>query len=135
MKTFSLSQNIQNLTKSDCTIRKYSSTQSYLHIALFCAFFDQSSASPVTSALIGQMQRPSFLRAEPPCVFSWLSSCLRGEETPPFPYLVGICQRTRLLVLVRPKYFLCILKDKVLVSQSLFFCSVQSRNSSVRFLV
>uniref|UniRef100_A0A665T3J3 Anaphase promoting complex subunit 1 n=1 Tax=Echeneis naucrates TaxID=173247 RepID=A0A665T3J3_ECHNA len=48
---------------------------------------------------IGQMQRPSFLRPEPPCVFSWLSSCLRGEEIPPFPYLPGICQRTRLLVL------------------------------------
>uniref|UniRef100_A0A3B4V8D4 Anaphase promoting complex subunit 1 n=1 Tax=Seriola dumerili TaxID=41447 RepID=A0A3B4V8D4_SERDU len=45
------------------------------------------------------MQRPSFLRAEPPCVFSWLSSCLRGEEVPPIPYLPGICQRTRLLVL------------------------------------
>uniref|UniRef100_A0A4W6EXS5 Anaphase-promoting complex subunit 1 n=1 Tax=Lates calcarifer TaxID=8187 RepID=A0A4W6EXS5_LATCA len=43
--------------------------------------------------------RPSFLRAEPPCVFSWLSSCLRGEEIPPFPYLPSICQRTRLLVL------------------------------------
>uniref|UniRef100_A0AAQ5XJU4 Anaphase-promoting complex subunit 1 n=1 Tax=Amphiprion ocellaris TaxID=80972 RepID=A0AAQ5XJU4_AMPOC len=46
---------------------------------------------------------PSFLRAEPPCVLSWLSSCLRGEENQPFPYLPGICQRTRLLVLVRPK--------------------------------
>uniref|UniRef100_A0A671WIE2 Anaphase promoting complex subunit 1 n=1 Tax=Sparus aurata TaxID=8175 RepID=A0A671WIE2_SPAAU len=43
--------------------------------------------------------RPSYLRAEPPCVLSWLSSCLRGEEVPPFPYLPGICQRTRLLVL------------------------------------
>lgn len=50
-------------------------------------------------ALIGQVQRPSFLRAEPPCVLSWLSSCLRGEENQPFPYLPGICQRTRLLVL------------------------------------
>uniref|UniRef100_A0A8D0CXX3 Anaphase-promoting complex subunit 1 n=1 Tax=Sander lucioperca TaxID=283035 RepID=A0A8D0CXX3_SANLU len=46
------------------------------------------------------MQRPSFLRAEPPCVLSWLSSCLRGEENPPFPCLPGISQRTRLLVLV-----------------------------------
>ncbi|TKS85950.1 Anaphase-promoting complex subunit 1 [Collichthys lucidus] len=53
----------------------------------------------IDQALFGQMQRPSFLRAEPPCVLSWLSSCLRGEEVPPFPYLPGICQRTRLLVL------------------------------------
>lgn len=57
------------------------------------------SFSP-SSALFGQMQRLSFLRTEPPCVLSWLSSCLRGEEMPPFPYLPGICQRTRLLVLV-----------------------------------
>uniref|UniRef100_A0A8C5E585 Anaphase-promoting complex subunit 1 n=1 Tax=Gouania willdenowi TaxID=441366 RepID=A0A8C5E585_GOUWI len=42
----------------------------------------------------------SILRAEPPCVFSWLSGCLRSEENLPFPYLPGICQRTRLLVLV-----------------------------------
>ncbi|XP_034407430.1 anaphase-promoting complex subunit 1 isoform X2 [Cyclopterus lumpus] len=53
----------------------------------------------IDQALIGQMQRPSFLRAEPPCVLSWLSGCLRGEESPPFPCLPVICQRTRLLVL------------------------------------
>uniref|UniRef100_A0A4W6EW10 Anaphase-promoting complex subunit 1 n=1 Tax=Lates calcarifer TaxID=8187 RepID=A0A4W6EW10_LATCA len=58
-----------------------------------------SLISGLTETLIDQMQRPSFLRAEPPCVFSWLSSCLRGEEIPPFPYLPSICQRTRLLVL------------------------------------
>lgn len=34
-------------------------------------------------------------------MLSWLSNCLRGEEILPFPYLPGICQRTRLLVLVR----------------------------------
>ncbi|XP_068590515.1 anaphase-promoting complex subunit 1 isoform X2 [Cebidichthys violaceus] len=53
----------------------------------------------IDQTLIGQMQRPSFLRAEPPCVLSWLSGCLRGEESPPFPCLPGICTRTRLLVL------------------------------------
>uniref|UniRef100_UPI0037E7A35D anaphase-promoting complex subunit 1 n=1 Tax=Semicossyphus pulcher TaxID=241346 RepID=UPI0037E7A35D len=63
----------------------------------------------IDQALFGQMQRPSFLRAEPPCVLSWLSSCLRGEEIPPFPYLPGICQRTRLLVL---SYALYILRDE-----------------------
>uniref|UniRef100_A0A672FMK0 Anaphase-promoting complex subunit 1 n=1 Tax=Salarias fasciatus TaxID=181472 RepID=A0A672FMK0_SALFA len=43
--------------------------------------------------------RSSVLTPEPPCVFSWLSSCLRGEDRQPFPHLPGICQRTRLLVL------------------------------------
>lgn len=65
----------------------------------------------IDQALIGQMQHPSFLQAEPPCIFSWLSSCLRGEEIAPFPYLVGICQRTRLLVLVGPMH-MCILNVK-----------------------
>uniref|UniRef100_A0A3B3ZG24 Uncharacterized protein n=1 Tax=Periophthalmus magnuspinnatus TaxID=409849 RepID=A0A3B3ZG24_9GOBI len=46
-----------------------------------------------------QMHRPSFLREDPPCVFNWLSSCLKGEEVPPFPYLPNICQRTKLIVL------------------------------------
>uniref|UniRef100_A0A8D3DCQ7 Anaphase-promoting complex subunit 1 n=1 Tax=Scophthalmus maximus TaxID=52904 RepID=A0A8D3DCQ7_SCOMX len=50
-----------------------------------------------TETMIGQMQHPSFLRAEPPCVFSWLSSCLRREEIPPFPHLPVICRRTRLV--------------------------------------
>ncbi|XP_035848150.1 anaphase-promoting complex subunit 1 isoform X1 [Sander lucioperca] len=63
----------------------------------------------IDHALIGQMQRPSFLRAEPPCVLSWLSSCLRGEENPPFPCLPGISQRTRLLVL---SYALYIIGDE-----------------------
>uniref|UniRef100_A0A668AJ74 Anaphase-promoting complex subunit 1 n=2 Tax=Myripristis murdjan TaxID=586833 RepID=A0A668AJ74_9TELE len=58
---------------------------------------------------IGQMQRPSFLKAEPPSMFSWLSSCLRGEEVLPFPFLPGICQRTRLLVL---SYALYIVGDE-----------------------
>ncbi|XP_061600875.1 anaphase-promoting complex subunit 1 isoform X1 [Cololabis saira] len=60
----------------------------------------------IDEAMIGQMQRPSFLRSEPPCVFSWLSSCLRGKENPPFPYLPGICQRTRLLVLSYALYII-----------------------------
>ncbi|KAM8859323.1 anaphase-promoting complex subunit 1 isoform 2-T2 [Spinachia spinachia] len=65
--------------------------------------------SVMDQALIGQMQRPSFLRAEPPCVLGWLSGCLRGEESPPFPCLAAICQRTRLLVL---SYALYIVGDK-----------------------
>ncbi|XP_077960460.1 anaphase-promoting complex subunit 1 isoform X3 [Gasterosteus aculeatus] len=69
--------------------------------------FPETSA--MDQALIGQMQRPSFLRAEPPCVLSWLSGCLRGEESPPFPCLPAICQRTRLLVL---SYALYIVGDE-----------------------
>ncbi|XP_068597126.1 anaphase-promoting complex subunit 1 [Brachionichthys hirsutus] len=58
-----------------------------------------SESCHIDQALFSQMQRVPFLRAEPPCLLSWLSSCLRGEEVPPFPYLPGICQRTKLLVL------------------------------------
>ncbi|KAL0964539.1 hypothetical protein UPYG_G00325360 [Umbra pygmaea] len=53
----------------------------------------------IDQAQVEQMLRPSFVRAEPPCVFGWFSSCLRGEELAPFPYLPGICERTKLLVL------------------------------------
>uniref|UniRef100_A0A8C8G337 Anaphase-promoting complex subunit 1 n=1 Tax=Oncorhynchus tshawytscha TaxID=74940 RepID=A0A8C8G337_ONCTS len=60
----------------------------------------------IDQAQMEQMQRPSFLRAEPPCVFSWLSSCLRGEEVAPFPYLPGICERTKLLVLSYALYII-----------------------------
>ncbi|KAM7408400.1 hypothetical protein PAMA_002224 [Pampus argenteus] len=70
---------------------------------------DFTESCLIDQALIGQMQRPSFLRADPPCVFSWLSSCLRGEEIPPFPYLPSICWRTRLLVL---SYALYIIGDE-----------------------
>ncbi|XP_012733859.2 anaphase-promoting complex subunit 1 isoform X1 [Fundulus heteroclitus] len=60
----------------------------------------------IDQAVIGQMQRPSFLRSDPPCVFTWLSSCLRGEESPPFPFLPGICQRTKLLLLSYALYII-----------------------------
>lgn len=66
---------------------------SLLLSVLHCFFFPPS-------AVFSQMQRLSYLKAEPPCVLSWLSSCLKGDEVAPFPYLPGICQRTRLLVLV-----------------------------------
>lgn len=63
----------------------------------------------IDQALIDQVQHASFLTVDPPCVFSWLSRCLRGEENQPFPYLPGICQRTRLLVL---SYALYIIEDE-----------------------
>ncbi|XP_036402941.1 anaphase-promoting complex subunit 1 [Megalops cyprinoides] len=56
-------------------------------------------ACVIDKAQMEQMNRPSFLKAEPPCVFRWFSSCLRGQEVAPFPYLPGICKRTKLLVL------------------------------------
>ncbi|XP_048864523.1 anaphase-promoting complex subunit 1 isoform X2 [Brienomyrus brachyistius] len=46
-----------------------------------------------------QMNKPSFVLEEPPSIFGWLSRCLRGDEVSPFPYLPGICERTKLLVL------------------------------------
>ncbi|KAI1886381.1 hypothetical protein AGOR_G00213430 [Albula goreensis] len=64
--------------------------------------------SVIDQAQMEQMNRPTFLLDEPPSVFRWFSSCLRGEEVSPFlylpgictfPYLPGICTRTKLLVL------------------------------------
>ncbi|KAJ3609963.1 hypothetical protein NHX12_022057 [Muraenolepis orangiensis] len=58
-----------------------------------------NDSCPIDQALIGQMVRPSYLKAEPPSVLGWFSSCLWGEEVQPFPFLPGICERTRLLIL------------------------------------
>uniref|UniRef100_A0A8C6KV77 Anaphase promoting complex subunit 1 n=1 Tax=Nothobranchius furzeri TaxID=105023 RepID=A0A8C6KV77_NOTFU len=74
-----------------------------------------SKCCSIDHAVIEQMQRPSFLLSKPPCVFSWLSSCLRGDENTPFPYLPAICQRTRLLVL---SYALYIFGDDKATSSS-----------------
>uniref|UniRef100_A0A8U8B5V0 Anaphase-promoting complex subunit 1 n=1 Tax=Geospiza parvula TaxID=87175 RepID=A0A8U8B5V0_GEOPR len=48
----------------------------------------------------GFMLHPSFFSAEPPSIFQWLSSCLKGEGVQPYPYLPGICERSKLVVLV-----------------------------------
>lgn len=72
-----------------------------------------SESCLVDQAQMNQMHRPSFLREDPPCVFSWLSSCLKGEEVPPFPHLPNICQRTKLLVL---SYALYIAGDELATS-------------------
>lgn len=48
----------------------------------------------------GSMLYPSFFTPEPPSVYQWVSSCLKGEGVPPYPYLPGICERSRLVVLV-----------------------------------
>lgn len=48
---------------------------------------------------MGFMHHPSFFTSEPPSIYQWVSSCLKGEGTPPYPYLPGICERSRLVVL------------------------------------
>ncbi|CAN0504049.1 unnamed protein product [Rangifer tarandus platyrhynchus] len=54
----------------------------------------------------GFMQYPSFFTPEPPSVYQWVSSCLKGEGMPPYPYLPGICERGRLVVLSIALYIL-----------------------------
>ncbi|KAL7987272.1 hypothetical protein Chor_006191 [Crotalus horridus] len=54
----------------------------------------------------GFMHHPSFFSAEPPSIFQWLSSCLKGESVPPYPYLPGICKRSKLVVLSVVLYIL-----------------------------
>ncbi|KAG8444074.1 hypothetical protein GDO86_009313 [Hymenochirus boettgeri] len=48
---------------------------------------------------IGFMSYPSFFTPEPPSIYHWLSSCLKGEKVTPYPYLPGICERSKLVVL------------------------------------
>ncbi|XP_056147337.1 anaphase-promoting complex subunit 1 [Lampris incognitus] len=72
-----------------------------------------SESCLIDQAQIGQMQHPSFLRVEPPVVFDWLSSCVRGEKVQPFPFLMGICERTRLLAL---SYALYVVGDEYATS-------------------
>uniref|UniRef100_A0A803V0C3 Anaphase-promoting complex subunit 1 n=1 Tax=Ficedula albicollis TaxID=59894 RepID=A0A803V0C3_FICAL len=54
----------------------------------------------------GFMLHPSFFSAEPPSIFQWLSSCLKGEGVQPYPYLPGICERSKLVVLSVALYIL-----------------------------
>ncbi|XP_077884433.1 anaphase-promoting complex subunit 1 isoform X2 [Ictidomys tridecemlineatus] len=54
----------------------------------------------------GFMHHPSFFTSEPPSIYQWVSSCLKGEGMPPYPYLPGICERSRLVVLSVALYIL-----------------------------
>uniref|UniRef100_A0A8C0L4L0 Anaphase-promoting complex subunit 1 n=1 Tax=Canis lupus dingo TaxID=286419 RepID=A0A8C0L4L0_CANLU len=54
----------------------------------------------------GFMHHPSFFTPEPPSIYQWVSSCLKGEGMPPYPYLPGICERSRLVVLSIALYIL-----------------------------
>ncbi|KAM4771923.1 anaphase-promoting complex subunit 1 [Rhinophrynus dorsalis] len=55
---------------------------------------------------VGFMSYPCFFTAEPPSIYHWLSSCLKGEKATVFPYLPGICERSRLVVLSAALYIL-----------------------------
>ncbi|XP_031434697.1 anaphase-promoting complex subunit 1 isoform X2 [Clupea harengus] len=76
-----------------------------------------SESCVIDQAQLEQMIRPSFLTPEPPSVFGWLSNCLRGEDVTPFPYMPGICERTKLLVL---SYALYVAGDVNAVSDDVF---------------
>ncbi|XP_053169492.1 anaphase-promoting complex subunit 1 isoform X1 [Hemicordylus capensis] len=60
----------------------------------------------IDPAQTGFMHHPSFFSAEPPSIFQWLSSCLKGESVLPYPYLPGICERSKLVVLSVVLYIL-----------------------------
>ncbi|XP_061481518.1 anaphase-promoting complex subunit 1 isoform X3 [Rhineura floridana] len=65
-----------------------------------------SQVCVIDPAQTGFMHHPSFFSAEPPSIFQWLSSCLKGESMPPYPYLPGICERSKLVVLSVVLYIL-----------------------------
>uniref|UniRef100_A0A8B9HLH4 Anaphase-promoting complex subunit 1 n=1 Tax=Astyanax mexicanus TaxID=7994 RepID=A0A8B9HLH4_ASTMX len=69
----------------------------------------------IDQAQMELMNWPVYLNSEVPCVFGWLSGCLRGQDRPPFPYLPGICERTKLLVL---SYALYVVRDENAVTSN-----------------
>ncbi|XP_066534503.1 anaphase-promoting complex subunit 1 isoform X2 [Hoplias malabaricus] len=70
-------------------------------------------ACMIDQAQMELMNWPAYLNSEVPCVFGWLSSCLRGQDVPAFPYLPAICERTKLLVL---SYALYVVGDENAIS-------------------
>ncbi|XP_036606766.1 anaphase-promoting complex subunit 1 [Trichosurus vulpecula] len=60
----------------------------------------------IDQAQIGLMHHPSFFTPEPPSIYQWLSSCLKGEGASPYPYLSGVCERSKLIVLSVALYIL-----------------------------
>ncbi|XP_059838868.1 anaphase-promoting complex subunit 1 [Hypanus sabinus] len=52
----------------------------------------------IDQAQMRLMNQPPFLTMEPPSIYHWLSSCLNSDVVSPFPYLPGICERTKLVV-------------------------------------
>uniref|UniRef100_A0A673NDM0 Anaphase-promoting complex subunit 1-like n=1 Tax=Sinocyclocheilus rhinocerous TaxID=307959 RepID=A0A673NDM0_9TELE len=73
-------------------------------------------ACVIDQAQMELMTWPVFLDGEAPCVFSWLSRSLRGQDVTPFPCLPGICERTKLLVL---SYALYVVGDEDAISTNM----------------
>uniref|UniRef100_A0A671SPY4 Anaphase-promoting complex subunit 1-like n=1 Tax=Sinocyclocheilus anshuiensis TaxID=1608454 RepID=A0A671SPY4_9TELE len=93
-------------------------------------------ACVIDQAQMELMTWPVFLDGEAPCVFSWLSRCLRGQDVAPFPYLLGICERTKLLVL---SYALYVVGDEDAISTNMLkylsrLSAGQKKNTSDPFL-
>ncbi|KAM4693876.1 anaphase-promoting complex subunit 1 [Discoglossus pictus] len=63
-------------------------------------------SSRIETTQTGFMGYPSFFTAEPPSIYHWISFCLKGEKMPPYPYLPGICERSKLVVLSIALYIL-----------------------------
>uniref|UniRef100_A0A8C2L8N7 Anaphase-promoting complex subunit 1 n=1 Tax=Cyprinus carpio TaxID=7962 RepID=A0A8C2L8N7_CYPCA len=74
-------------------------------------------ACVIDQAQLELMPWPVFLDGEAPCVFSWLSRCLRGQDVAPFPYLPGICERTKLLLTLD-------MEDLYILSRGVCDCTV-----------
>ncbi|XP_069625312.1 anaphase-promoting complex subunit 1 isoform X3 [Ranitomeya imitator] len=62
---------------------------------------------------ISFLNYPSFFTSDPPSIYQWLSSCLKGEKLLAYPYLPGICERSKLVALSFAQY---ILGDETAVS-------------------
>ncbi|XP_067276723.1 anaphase-promoting complex subunit 1 isoform X1 [Pseudorasbora parva] len=93
-------------------------------------------ACVIDQAQMEMMTWPVFLNGEAPCVFRWLSRCLRGQDVAPFPYLPGICERTKLLVL---SYALYVVGDEDAISTNVLkylsrLSAGQKKNISDPFL-
>ncbi|CAJ0931695.1 unnamed protein product [Ranitomeya imitator] len=66
-----------------------------------------------SGAQISFLNYPSFFTSDPPSIYQWLSSCLKGEKLLAYPYLPGICERSKLVALSFAQY---ILGDETAVS-------------------
>uniref|UniRef100_A0A8D2LEX7 Anaphase-promoting complex subunit 1 n=1 Tax=Varanus komodoensis TaxID=61221 RepID=A0A8D2LEX7_VARKO len=90
-------------------------------------------ACMIDPAQTDYMHHPPFFLAEPPSIFQWLSSCLKGERVSPYPYLPGICERSKLVVL---SVVLYILGDERAVSNeaSNYLSKITSGNKILRAL-
>uniref|UniRef100_A0A8C2PT56 Anaphase-promoting complex subunit 1 n=1 Tax=Cyprinus carpio TaxID=7962 RepID=A0A8C2PT56_CYPCA len=85
-------------------------------LAKTCFYLLTNQVNTCNMSQMELMTWPVFLDGEAPCVFSWLSRCLRGQDVTPFPHLPGICERTKLLVL---SYALYVVGDEDAISTNM----------------